>query len=75
MALKDTDFKKGDRVRCVRWGKFTSPDTEYVGLEGTVNNVRNDFVDVKLDRDPINGAASCPFFPSELEHINKGETN
>lgn len=76
MALTHTDFKAGDRVRGIKWGKFDSPhDTQYIGATGTVTAVRNDFVDVKLDNDPIEKAESCPFWPSELEHIKEGATN
>lgn len=74
MPLKDTDFKKGDRVRSVRWGKLTS-GSNYIGAEGTVLRVKNDVVEVKLDNDPIASASSCHFWPSELEHINEGENN
>lgn len=68
-------FKVGDRVRSTKWGKATDPAHAYVGLEGTVTNAHGDYLRVKLDADPIEGAGSCPFFPSELEHIKEGAAN
>ena len=75
MPLKDTDFKVGDRVRSTKWGKMTTGP--YIGLEGSVNRIANDMVEVKLDKDPIAGAAHCPFWPSELEIVKEkvGATN
>lgn len=68
-------FKVGDRVRSIKWGKATEPEHSYVGLEGTVINAHGDHLRIKLDKDPIEGAGSCPFFPSELELIKEGATN
>ena len=68
-------FKVGDRVRSIKWGKTNDPDHAYVGLEGIVTNSHGDYLRVKLDKDPVEDAPSCPFFPSELEHIKEGATN
>ena len=75
MPLTHSDFQQGDRVTCIKWGKFSEPDSEYIGAKGTVIRVKNDFVEVKLDNDPIKIAESCPFWPSELEHIKEEATH
>lgn len=62
-------FKAGDRVRSIKWGKQV--DGPYVGLAGTVVELSNDLIRVKLDADPVPHAVNCPFFPSELKLIEK----
>ena len=68
-------FKVGDRVRSIKWGNAVEKPHPYIGIAGTVVELRNDHVRVTLDADPIEGAEHCPFFPSELEHIKEGATN
>lgn len=72
---KVTDFKMGDRVRSIKWGSVT--EGPYIGLEGIIVKTRpdSDYIRVKLDNDPITGAESCTFFPSELVLIEEGATN
>jgi hypothetical protein len=68
-------FKIGDRVRSTKWGKAVEKPHPYIGLEGVVTHAHGDYLRVKLDNDPVEDAGSCPFFPSELEHIKEGATN
>lgn len=71
-------FKIGDRVRSTKWGKAVLKPHPYIGLEGTVvyQKPDSDYIRVKLDNDPVGSAETCPFFPSELELIEKvGATN
>jgi hypothetical protein len=68
-------LKIGDRVRSTKWGKAVLKPHPYIGLEGTVTGLHGDHIRVKLDADPIEGAESCPFFPSELELIKEGAAN
>ena len=68
-------FKAGDRVLSIKWGKQV--EGQYIGLAGTVVELSNDLIRVKLDADPVPEAANCPFWPSELVHIKEkvGATN